>query len=175
MGKYIRAQRVDAEQIEFTDEAKQAVKSGTPTTAYGGHIKFEDGTFSVPIHLGEDAKLANEGDWIVKEEGTGKSLIVSNEQFEEDYFEEDYFEEDYFEEEEDDYEDADNEVEEPAGEEPAGEEPLLGEKKEETTSLEKAPETPAPPVKDPAEPVIETPAPEELPAEEPAAEEGKAE
>lgn len=86
MGNYIRGVSADAYQIKFTDEEKEAVKKGIPRVAFGDHIKLNDGVFSVAIHLGPDVKIANEGDWVVKEED-GKMLIATDDAFEEVYTE----------------------------------------------------------------------------------------
>ena len=84
MGKYVRPLLADAEQIQFTEADKESAKKGIPITAYGAHIKHEDGEFSVLIHVGEDAKLAKEGDWFVTEEG-GRKLILSDDKFKDIY------------------------------------------------------------------------------------------
>lgn len=66
MGKYLRAVLASAYQVSFSDPDKDSAKKGIPTTSHGSHIKFENGEFSVLIHLGDDAKLAKEGDWVVE-------------------------------------------------------------------------------------------------------------
>lgn len=80
MGTYIRGLSAKAYQIQFSDEDKDNVKKGIPATAFGDHIKLSDGVFQVAIHLGQDAKLANEGDWVVEEEG-GNRYILSDAAF----------------------------------------------------------------------------------------------
>lgn len=93
MGKYLRAVLASAYQVSFSDSDKDSAKKGIPTTSHGSHIKFEGGEFSVMIHLGDDAKLAKEGDWVVEEEG-GRKLIVSAEDFPDIYEEYDEVDED---------------------------------------------------------------------------------
>lgn len=85
MGKYFREQKAEAYQIEFTSEDKEKAKKGIPVSSHGSHIKCDGEEFSVLIHLGDDAKLAKEGDWVVTEDG-GRKIIVSDEVFQETYF-----------------------------------------------------------------------------------------
>lgn len=84
MGKYARLLAVDAEQIEFSEADKAQAKKGIPVATYGSDIKYEDGVFSVLIHLGDDAKQVKEGDWVVTEEG-GRKVVVSADEFPELY------------------------------------------------------------------------------------------
>lgn len=93
MGKYVRAEHVDAYQIEFSDADKESAKKGLAVSSHGSHIKHEDGVFSVLIHLGDDAKQAKEGEWVVTEK-SGNKRIETDEDFGSNYFERDEDEDD---------------------------------------------------------------------------------
>lgn len=83
-GKYVRPVFAEAFQVEFSEADKASAQKYIPTTAHGSTIRYQDGEFSVLIHLGDKEQHAKEGDWVVTEE-TGKKFIMSDEEFEENY------------------------------------------------------------------------------------------
>ena len=83
MPKFSKTIIVDADQVDFADKDKEIAKRGLPVATHGDHLRHEDGVYSVFVHLGEDGKRANEGDWIVVE--NGKKSIVPDEEFKKTY------------------------------------------------------------------------------------------
>lgn len=79
MPKFTRTVVADAVQIVLTDEHKKAVKKGIPTQVHGGDLKHEDGKHIIPLHLNGQTVQAEEGDWIVDENGV--QTLYTDEQF----------------------------------------------------------------------------------------------
>ncbi len=81
MAKYSRTIEVDAYQIAFTDQEKDAAKKGIPTRAHGGYIRYDEGKYSVLV----GQQHAFEGDWVVG--SNGFLTIYSDENFKKDFTE----------------------------------------------------------------------------------------